>query len=661
MKTVLCVGSFLLAVSLSVGQTPLSKRVASYDMDVKLDTDRKRLNGTTELLWVNPSPDTIHELQFHLYFNAFKSNMSSWMQEGEQFVSFISPEWYEECNWGWSLIHEFEDQEANDLTRGFEFIRPEDDNPYDETVLRVPLRVPVMPNDSARFRFEWIAQIPKAMIRTGYNQDFYFFAQWFPKLGVYEPAGMRYATKGGWNCHQYHADGEYFADFGVYNVSLNVPSDFVLGASGQLVDKNVTNDLTAWTFRAEDVIDFTWTASPHFIVLEDTWKDVGISVLMYPEHERFFPRYQKSIQQVLEFMDGHIGDYPYPNLTVVDPPLHGMFVGGMEYPTLITSFSSAFLPEGFKSTEILVVHEFIHQYFMQMVATNEQEEAWMDEGITSYYEARIMDQYYGEQTSMIDWCGIQIGNMEFTRHEFFSSGHVKVAPNTRNSWEFRHGGYSAMQYNKVALWLKTMEGIVGTEVFDEAMRTYFERWKFKHPCGRDFVTVINEVVAAKLPDQFPQGMDWFFAQVLESTEVCDYSVASIVNTPTRIPIGVIGDTANCVLPPSANDPKKEGYTSKVVLHRLGEVFVPLEIRITFEDGKQIMEYWDGKDRSKDFKYSGTSKVVSAEIDPERKIILDLNYINNSMTLSDQKDGLNAVFVRYLNSVQHFLESVSLFM
>lgn len=660
MKACLC--SLFLAMVLAVasGQEPLSHRVANYEMDVNLNVDQKQLEVTTGLLWINPSPDTVRELQFHIYYNAFKNNRSTWMQEGEQFMKFVGSDWYEDCDWGWSAIHQMKDDQGNDLTKGFEFIHPDDDNIYDETVLHVPLVDPVMPFDTARFEFAWKAQIPQAMIRTGYNKDFYFFAQWFPKLGVYEPAGMRYATKGGWNCHQYHADGEYYSDFGNYHVRLTVPEGFIVGASGVLIEKNTLEKSTTWTFQASDVIDFTWTTSPRFTVIEDQWQDVKISLMMYPEHKTFVPRYLESIHNVLAFMDTHVGDYPYPNVTIVDPPIHGMFVGGMEYPTLITSFSTVLLPSTFKSTETLVVHEFIHQYFQQMVATHEQEEPWMDEGITSYYEARIMDEYYGETTSMTSCCGINIGNFEFTRHEFFSSGHVKIAPNTLRSWEFRHGGYSAMSYNKVALWMNTLEGLVGVEVLDKALRTYFEQWKFKHPCGRDFVTIVNEVVAARLPRKWPEGMDWFFEQVLEGTNVCDYAVASIENNPLLVPMGYVNDTSNCVYTDVRDEEPTLEYESRVILHRLGELMLPVEVLIRFENGHGIIEQWDGKSRSEEFGYQG-SRVVSVEIDPNRKIYLDLNFINNSKTVSIQKTGINYYFTKCLTSVQHLMETLSLIM
>lgn len=641
-------------------QGTLSRHVANYDMHVHLDTDARQMRCTTYLTWINPSADTVSDLHLHLYYNAFKHSRSTWISEDRRFMDLIPRAWKDECGWGWTQITSFTDLSGNELSGGFVYIQPDDGNPDDETVLYVPLTVPVMPYDTARFVFTWSAKVPKTMVRTGYNKDFWFFAQWFPKLGVYEPAGMRYATTGGWNCHQYHNQGEYYADFGVYEVHIDVPAQYHVGASGILLHKEESNVRTTWTYLAEDVIDFAWTASPHFMTVEDQWKDVDIRLLLYPDQKCFIPRYQTAIQHVFDFMHKHVGVYPYVTLTVVDPPVHGMFTGGMEYPTLITAFSSRLLPKGFRSIETLVVHEFIHQYFMQMIATHEVEEPWMDEGITSYYEARILDFYYGEKTSMFSGFGVSCGNLEFTRHEFFSSGTAQLAPHTNRSWEFRHGGYYMISYNKVVLWLTTLEHLLGQEIFDETMRTYIERWKFRHPTRHDFVAVFNEVTKRRLPETFPDGLDWFFAQMLEGTEICDYAVASIENLPVRPHLGYLSDTVHCITPADVNS-SSTTYDTRVILHRRGGIQLPVQVRIDFDDGSSVLEHWDGKSRTTEFSYRGAKRITCAVIDPDRHLVLDVDYNNNSMAATPQRRALRAYFARSMTVFQHFIETLSLLM
>ena len=488
---------------------PLSPRIANYDMELSFDPDNKNISCQELLTWNNPSTDTIYELQFHVYQNAFKNTESTFMKERGFFSDMLS-ETAANCGWSWVDIQSVVDEHGHDLKQTMEYIQPDDDNETDQTVLRLKLPTPVMPGGSIKVNLNWKSKIPRTMPRTGYNKDYYFMAQWFPKVGVYEPAGTRYATKGQWNCHQYHSRGEYYSNFGLYNVKITAPANYILGASGVLVEETETGDQKTWHFQAADVIDFTWTASPHFVVKEEQWKDVTIKTMVYPEREYCVDRYFTAIRNSLEYLDEHLGKYPYPIITVIDPPIHGIFSAGMEYPTLITGLSSCLLPEGIRTLETLAVHEFIHQYFMQMVATHEVEEPFLDEGFTTYYEGRILDHYYGNKTSTIDVLGLKVGNIELNRADFFGMSNPKIAENARRSWQFKDGGYGEISYNKAAIWLRTLEGMVGIETMDEIMQTYFENWKFKHPCAKDFIEVASEVVRKNHGTTFGEDLQWFF-------------------------------------------------------------------------------------------------------------------------------------------------------
>ena len=220
----ICSFCFCFFCSLPVTAQKLSDRIANYSMDVTLDVDQKMLSGQTRLHWQNPSTDTVHELRFHMYYNAFKNSRSTFMIERGG-PGFLTSSWDDDCGWSWTAIDAIGDGE-HDFTPHIFYTQPDDDNVDDQTVLVVPLTEPVLPQENITIDFSWTAKIPKSMARTGYNKDYYFFAQWFPKLGVYEPAGMRFAKSGGWNCHQYHARGEYYADFGAYDVRITLPEDF---------------------------------------------------------------------------------------------------------------------------------------------------------------------------------------------------------------------------------------------------------------------------------------------------------------------------------------------------------------------------------------------------------------------------------------------------
>lgn len=612
----LCLATGTLLAQQVIFENPLSPRIANYSIDVRLDTEEQKLYGQEILRWENPSADTIWSLPFHLYLNAFKNSRSTFMIESAGSRRGTLPD-----SRGWIEINGITDRKGKSLNSSLEFIHPDDDNEDDRTVVQLNLEEPVMPHQNIELNINFTAKLPEVRTRTGYGGDFYFVAQWFPKIGVYEPAGMRYATKGQWNCHQFHAWSEFYADFGVYEVSITVPSDFVVGATGVLLQKEQRADSTTYFYQAEDVIDFTWTTSPQFVEKNDQWKEVSISVLSHPEHLVMADRQIKALKQAMEYYEYYLGPYPYPTLTVVFPPLKGIGASGMEYPSLITTGGLYNIPEWLRLIEIVTIHEFGHQYFMAMVATNEFEEPWMDEGITTYYESRIIDHFYGPKHSTVDFLGFHYGGMESHRVGYLSMPNPKIASNALASWEFPEGAYGPITYAKSSTWLRTLEGLVGIETMDAIMKTFFERWKFRHPSGRDFIEVVNEVVRKNHGQRFGENMDWFFDQVLYGTAMCDYQVASISNRPVSAPTGM------------------DYFESKVVLHRLGEITLPAEVLIHFENGDRIVKYWDGKARSYEFSFRSSVRVDWAVIDPDHKIYLDKNFINNSYTLKGEKAGI----------------------
>lgn len=635
----------------SVCGQQLSKQIANYTMNIALDVEDKTIAGETVLEFKNPSGDTIYDLQFHLYFNAFKNTRSTFMQSSDGFLD-IDKSMDTECGWSYSEIIQFVDDKGKDLISNGQYISPDDNNEFDQTVWQVILDEAIAPFETQKFTFTWEAKIPKAKVRTGYNQDYYFFAQWFPKLGVYEPAGMRYAESGAWNCHQYHASGEYYGEFGNYDVTLRVPKNYQLAATGNLVKEEAIDEDKIYQFQIDDVIDFTWSTSPHFVKLDKQWRDVNIQLYTYPGHEHFADRYFTTSIQSLEYMDTYVGKYPYKTLSIIDPPIHGLFTGGMEYPTLISSLSFCFFPGGVKTPETLIVHEFVHQYFMQMVATHEQEEPWMDEGFTTYYEGRILDEYYGEKTSLIDTWGVEIGNKEFNRIGYWSMDNPKIADNSYKARDFVHGGYNSIAYNKTAMMLQTLEGILGLETLDRIMKIYFEKWKFDHPNGLDFIQVFKDNLSTDLLKSKKIDLDRFFEEALYGSLICDYRVAKISNFKTKADRGFLENNTDCVIV------SKEGQdsivNSEIVLHRIGEMILPVDVLITYGDGSETSYVWDGVERSHGFTSQGTSKIIKVELDPARKLSLERNFIDNALLL-EKSNSYKKYTSKFKVGMQHFLD------
>jgi len=633
---------------------PLSPRIANYEITVKLDADKKMLNGKEILRWKNTSSDIISELQFHLYLNAFKNTNSTFIKESGGQLRGIGIDKYDEKSWGWIDILSMKRKDGNDLTKNIKFIQTDDDNKDDQTVIAVALDKPLKPKEEIQLEINFNAKLPKIFARTGYADNYFLIGQWFPKIGVYEYPGIRYAEKGGWNCHQFHANSEFYADFAVFDVNITVPSSFIVGAVGELQSKINNGDGTATHhYRAEDVVDFAWTASPKFKIVNDQWQNVKIKVMLQPEHFAQADRHVKAVKYALDYFDKYLGKYPYTTITVVDPPLNGFGSGGMEYPTFITAGTLWGLPEGIKLPEIVTIHEFGHNYFMGLLASNEFEEAFLDEGFNQYFETRIMNFAYGEKVSVINLFGFKMGDFEFTRQGYVGMKNPKIAEIYRKSWEYKQGGYGSLTYNKTAVMLKTLEGLVGIETMNEIMKTYYERWKFKHPCVKDFIAIVNEVVLKKHGRKFGDNMDWYFDQVLYGNDICDYKVGSISNQQIEKPNGIFDENGKKKFVKGQEE--KNIYKSSVIVYRSGEVKLPVEVLIIFSDGKKIVENWNGQARTYEFEYKGKSKVVSAQLDPFYKIPLDVNVINNSLTTEPE----SGVFEKYTAKLLFWFENVML--
>ncbi len=639
---------------------PLSPRIANYTISVALDAEKKMLNGKETLRWLNTSKDRVSELQFHLYLNAFKNSKSTFMTESGGQNRGIS---MESGGWGWIDVTAMRVHDGEELKSKMEFIHPDDDNTVDQTVIRVTLSKPVLPNQMITLDIDFAAKLPTVFARTGYNQNYFMIGQWFPKIGVYEPAGMRYATKGQWNCHQFHANSEFYADYGVYDVDMTVPKNYVLGATGILEhDRENNNSTKTYFYHAEDVHDFSWTASPLFKVVEDQWKNVNIRLLIQPDRLKGnASRYIQSVKAALQYLNDHVGKYPYPNITIVDPQWGALGSGGMEYPTLITGGSLWGIPDGLRLVENVTIHEFSHQYFYGLIGSNEFEEAWLDEGITQYYETRIMDATYGAKKSTIDFLGYHEGDFETTRSGYTGQKNPKLAPTYAHAWDYKAGGYGSMTYNKSATFLTTLQRLVGNDVMDEAMETYFERWKFKHPCSRDFIAVVNEVVRKHYGEKFGKDMQWFFDQVLYGTDVCDYELSAISNQPVFGGRGLYDSAGVKITPHEKYDPaNSQKYECRVLVSRLGEIKMPVDVLVHFNNGKEVREHWTGQERWKEFKYAGTEKVLWAKLDPDDVLAIDINVNNNSKTTEAISQPIWKYTVKFLYWIQNVLQYSSLF-
>jgi hypothetical protein len=600
--------AYLLFSSAAFAQSnqPLSPRNASYTIDARLDVRSHTIAASETVVWRNITSRAANELQFHLYWNAWKNDRSTFMRE-RALAGGGRPIPESDRSRIDVTALKLTAPTVSDLTAQMHFVAPDDGNADDETVMAVPLPEAVPPGGSVTIELTWTSHVPRTVARTGVIGNFYFIAQWFPKLGVLQDAG--------WNCHQFHAGTEFFSDYGVYDVSLTVPRDWIVGATGIERERRDNPDATRrHRFVQEDVHDFAWTTSPDYIERtarfeHPTLPPVDMRLLLQPEHASQAERHFEATRTTLKYYGEWYGPYPYGHITIVDPAFQSG-AGGMEYPTLFTAGTRWVAPARVIVPEGVTVHEAGHQFWYGIVGNNEFEDAWMDEGINTFSTARAIAQVYDPNYLAIRYFGGFIpwvfkdivlsreteGNrLAGYRHDARSD--VQATP----SYEYFPSTGGSITYNKTALWLNTMERWLGWPALQRILSTHFDRWKFRHPTPHDFFEVTTEVLG--------RDIGWFFDQVYRSSDVFDYGIQELRSAR-----------------------EQDHYRTTVVARRYGEATFPVDVKVTFKTGEPALEHWDGKARWKLFTYERAAQALSAEVDPNDVLLLDANQTNNSKSL-----------------------------
>jgi hypothetical protein len=252
-----------------------------------------------------------------------------------------------------------------------------------------------------------------------------------------------------------------------------------------------------------------------------------------------------------------------------------------------------------------------------MVATNEFEEAWLDEGINSYVEAKIMDELYGRDTSMLNFPFLQLGEDGGQRDSYIAL--PDTDPLTRFAWKYYNSSaYGGITYGKTVTVLLTLEKVIGEGTLRQALHTYFLRYRFTHPTAEDFLKTIEEVAG--------EDLRWYFDQAVNGTNSLDYEILNAHSDRLNW-----YESSN-----AASNPHDAVYRTYVTIHRKGDFIFPVDIAVRFDNSETIREHWDGRDRWVRYVYDRKSKLVSAEIDPEHAVWLDRNFYNNSYIVEPDK-------------------------
>ncbi|TNY27845.1 peptidase M1 [Fulvimonas soli] len=643
-------------------EATLSDRVVGYRIAAELDAARHAVSGKEQLTWRNRSDRPVGSVYLHLYLNAFQNEGSTFFTERKVLTAHGSSRGaatLKKGEWGWI---DLKSVKQGDAALKWSFVHPDGGPATDQTVARIDLARPVPAGGTLTLDIDFLSQLPRVVERTGWWGDFNLVAQWFPKIGVLELAGERGATAPRWNVHEFHFNSEFYADFGSFDVSLTVPGDYTVGAVGELQGQpQQAGGKTTYRYVQGDVHDFAWVAAKGYQALDGGWQGPGspkvaVRVLYPPEYAGSAPSQLKASTDSLTYFSGTLGPYPYRTLTVVVPPFNAAEAGGMEYPTFYTTEGYDKVEPGTVTqymSDFVTIHEFGHGYFYGLLASNEFEEPMLDEGLNEYWDQRMLrerKQDIAFSTSFLKAIGFTPSLGGFAVERMGADLKQPADPLGQNAWDrFSSSSYGTV-YTRTATAMHDLEERLGKDVLERAFKEYYRRWHFRHPSVADLRATLIDVSGDA------RDVNQVFDQYVYGTARIDDRVASLdvaevlPAAGTELKDGKRGDGDSAALAKQiakqredwkkAHPKAKPGegpfpWRSTVTVFRDGAP-VPQLLRVSFADGSHEDVRWNDDRRWARFEFTRPSKAVSAELDPERKIYLDANKLNDSRTL--EADG-----------------------
>jgi len=491
----------------------------NYTIDVSLNDKQHVLDGFEKIEYFNNSPDTLKFIWFHVWPNAYKNDKTAFtdqsLENGNTKFYFSNKE-----DRGYINKLEFK---VNDQTASTE------DHPQHIDIIKLVLPSPLPPGQKITITTPFHVKLPYNFSRGGHEGDSYQATQWYPKPAVYD--------RKGWHPIPYLDQGEFYGDFGNFDVSITLPKNYVVAATGDLQNDDEKNwlltrssftwkplkekyktkygqtktkiqlyptsssELKTLKYIQTNVHDFAWFADKRFIVKHDTChltsgKTIDAYTFYTPTESETWKSSLQTVKDAARTRSEWVGEYPYNVVSAVQGP-EG-FGGGMEYPTITLISPQA----NEKLLEFTIAHEVGHNWFYGILGTNERLHPWMDEGINTFYDNRYTEWKYGKEGE------IQFGSQSFAvknaeRLLFESKAVVnKDQPINTDGDKFTHLNYSMIAYYKTGAWLEMVEKKLGKETFDKAMQEYYRQWQFKHPYPEDFKKVLETVSGQDLDPEF---------------------------------------------------------------------------------------------------------------------------------------------------------------
>ena len=510
----------------------------NYMIDVELNDSLHLLNAFEEIEYINNSPDKLSFIFFHIWPNAYENNETALAKQKFEFGRKIK-------------LFRVEEQrgyiDSLDFMVNGETVRWEYDSIHID-ICKIFLNETLAPGERIMISTPFRVKIPKGNIsRLGHIDQAYAITQWYPKPAVYD--------KYGWHPMPYLNIGEFYSEFGSFDVSISLPKNYVVAATGNLQNEDELNwlnkkaketpaiqdfDLDDNDFPESDkefktlrftesrIHDFAWFADKRLHVLKDevelpnSGRKVTTWAFFPNKNADLWKNANEYINDALYYYSEWYGDYPYDNCSAIHAPLSAG--GGMEYPTITVIGNN----QTALSLEMVIMHEVGHNWFYGMIGSNEREFPWMDEGVNSFSDRRYMMAKYSDNRlykmafkneSMAGFLGIE--TLQYNYYPYL--GYLLNArrnldqPLTLSSGQFSDINYGAMAYSKSSVVFSYLHKYLGTEKFNEIMQDYFEQWKFKHPYPEDLQKIFE--------DHLDENLSWFFNDLMKTTKKLDYKIS----------------------------------------------------------------------------------------------------------------------------------------
>ena len=532
----------LFCISLSfriIAQQNYFQQEVNYNIDVTLHDVTHELSAFEKIEYINNSKNTLDFIYFHLWANAYKNKETALakqlLENGDTEMHFAKEEdlgYIDSLNFiinGQSIKWEFDNQHID--------------------ICKLILNSPLKPGDTITITTPFHVKLPSAKIsRLGHIDQAYAITQWYPKPAVFD--------REGWHPMPYLNQGEFYSEFGSFDVKITLPKNYVLAATGDRIDeaeeeqwllskveetksflnqKKYPNDISfplsskeykTIEFKQFRVHDFAWFADKRFhvlkgeVLLPHTGNKVDTWAFFTNNEPELWAKSIEYLNDATTFYSEMNGDYPYHHVTAIDGTISAG--GGMEYPniTIIGESGNDF------TLETTIMHEVGHNWFYGILGSNERDYPFMDEGLNSFYEMRYIRTKYPTKTlaSVIgrDSTFRFLGLNKFKHKAEYEFAYLLAArkntdqPIATNSKDFTNYNYGGIVYSKSALVFDYLMNYLGKDKFDEAMQFYFEQWKFKHPTPEDLIKTLQYHLNADL--------HWFVEELIVTNKKIDYKM-----------------------------------------------------------------------------------------------------------------------------------------